>query len=240
MPARSRRWSRMVRPHVALVTTIAPVHIEHLGSLEAIADAKAEIFAGLEPGGVAVLNRDAPQFERLAAARAGARARVVTFGADAACDAQLIEVAASTAARAFARRVARPRARFHRSARRARTWPRTRLACCSPARRWAPTSRDAAAALAEFAPQQGRGARLDSARRRRPVHPDRRELQRQSRLDARRAGAAGRGRARRRRPAHRGARRHAGTRSRRRGACTPPSRPNSRAIASICCLAPDR
>ena len=41
---------RMVRPHVALVTTIAPVHIEHLGSIEAIADAKAEIFLGLEPG----------------------------------------------------------------------------------------------------------------------------------------------------------------------------------------------
>src|SRR6202020_238534 len=54
-----------VRPHVALVTTIGPVHIQYLGSLEAIADAKAEIFTGLEEGGVAVLNRDAPQFERL-------------------------------------------------------------------------------------------------------------------------------------------------------------------------------
>ena len=57
----------MVRPHVALVTTIAPVHIEYLGSIEAIADAKAEIFSGVEPGGDVVLNRDAPQFERLAA-----------------------------------------------------------------------------------------------------------------------------------------------------------------------------
>ena len=51
--------ARMVRPDVALITTIAPVHIEHLGSIEAIADAKAEIFLGLEPGGIAVLNRDA-------------------------------------------------------------------------------------------------------------------------------------------------------------------------------------
>ena len=65
--------SRMVRPHAALVTTIAPVHIEHLGSIEAIADAKAEIFLGLEPGGTAALNRDAPQFERLAKAAASAR-----------------------------------------------------------------------------------------------------------------------------------------------------------------------
>ena len=58
---------RMVRPHAALITTIAPVHIEYLGSLEAIANAKSEIFLGLEPGGTAILNRDAPQFERLAA-----------------------------------------------------------------------------------------------------------------------------------------------------------------------------
>ena len=64
--------TRMARPHVALVTTIAPVHIEHLGSIEAIADAKAEIFLGLEPHGTAVLNRDAPQFERLRKAARGA------------------------------------------------------------------------------------------------------------------------------------------------------------------------
>ena len=71
--------ARMVRPHVALITTIAPVHIEHLGSIEAIADAKAEIFLGLEPGGMVVLNRDAPQFERLAEAAVARRARIVDF-----------------------------------------------------------------------------------------------------------------------------------------------------------------
>jgi UDP-N-acetylmuramoyl-tripeptide--D-alanyl-D-alanine ligase len=69
-----------VRPHVALVTAIGPVHIELFGTLEAIADAKAEIFSGVEPGGAAVINRDAPQFERLASA-ARPRARVLTFGA---------------------------------------------------------------------------------------------------------------------------------------------------------------
>ena len=76
-----------VRPHVALVTTIGPVHIEHFGSLEAIADAKAEIFSGVEPGGAAVLNRDAPQFERLSraaraacACSASARAPAATRG----------------------------------------------------------------------------------------------------------------------------------------------------------------
>jgi UDP-N-acetylmuramoyl-tripeptide--D-alanyl-D-alanine ligase len=86
--------TRMARPHAALVTTIAPVHIEYLGSIEAIADAKAEIFLGLEPQGAAVLNRDAPQFERLAKAAASRGARVLGFGRGAECDARLIEVEA--------------------------------------------------------------------------------------------------------------------------------------------------
>ena len=86
--------TRMARPHVALVTTIAPVHIEYLGSIEAIADAKAEIFLGLEPHGTAVLNRDAPQFERLKKAAAARGARVLSFGRGADCDAQLLEVEA--------------------------------------------------------------------------------------------------------------------------------------------------
>src|SRR5271166_2192736 len=84
--------ARMVRPDVALITTIAPVHIEYLGSIEAIADAKAEIFLGLEPGGLAVLNRDATQFERLANAALARRARTLTFGASEDCDGKLIEV----------------------------------------------------------------------------------------------------------------------------------------------------
>ena len=57
--------SRLVRPQVAIVTTVEPVHLEFFGSVEAIADAKAEIFLGLEPGGAAVINRDNPQFARL-------------------------------------------------------------------------------------------------------------------------------------------------------------------------------
>ena len=70
-----------VRPHVALITTVEPVHIEHFRSLLAIADAKGEIFSGLEPGGVAVINRDNPTYERLLAhARASRAGRVITFG----------------------------------------------------------------------------------------------------------------------------------------------------------------
>ena len=66
--------TRLVRPHVAIITTIEPVHLEFFPSVEAIADAKAEIFRGLEPGGAAVINRDNRAFRALAAAGARRRA----------------------------------------------------------------------------------------------------------------------------------------------------------------------
>jgi UDP-N-acetylmuramoyl-tripeptide--D-alanyl-D-alanine ligase len=79
-----------VRPQVALITTIAPVHIEHLGSIEAIAVAKAEIFAGVEPGGVAVLNRDAPQFDALERRARDRGLKPRAFGAAETSDARLL------------------------------------------------------------------------------------------------------------------------------------------------------
>ncbi len=80
-----------VRPHVAVVTTIAPAHIENLGSEEAIADAKAEIFAGLQPNGIAVIPADSPHFVRLRAAALEQRARVLSFGASAQADMRLLD-----------------------------------------------------------------------------------------------------------------------------------------------------
>ncbi len=65
--------TKLVRPHVAIITTIEPVHLEFFPSVEAIADAKAEIFQGIEPGGAAVINRDNPHFARLAEAGQGRR-----------------------------------------------------------------------------------------------------------------------------------------------------------------------
>ena len=80
-----------VRPHVAVITTIAPAHIENLGSIEAIADAKAEIFAALEPGGTAVIPADVPQFGQLLAAARKAGAHVLSFGRAAQADVRLID-----------------------------------------------------------------------------------------------------------------------------------------------------
>ena len=73
--------TRMVRPHVAVVTTIAPAHIEFFPTgLDGIADAKGEIFGGLEPGGTAVIPFDSPQRDRLIAAAKPHAARILTFG----------------------------------------------------------------------------------------------------------------------------------------------------------------
>jgi UDP-N-acetylmuramoyl-tripeptide--D-alanyl-D-alanine ligase len=84
--------TQLVRPHVGIITGIEPVHLEYFGSLEKIADAKAEIFSGVEPGGAVVLNRDNAQYERLAtAARAAHIERIVSFGEHAAADARLIQ-----------------------------------------------------------------------------------------------------------------------------------------------------
>ena len=69
-----------VRPDVALITAIAPAHIENLGSEEAIADAKAEIFEGLEPHGIAILPNDTPHRDRLLKAARHKAERIITFG----------------------------------------------------------------------------------------------------------------------------------------------------------------
>ncbi|PZA09619.1 UDP-N-acetylmuramoylalanyl-D-glutamyl-2,6-diaminopimelate--D-alanyl-D-alanine ligase [Rhodopseudomonas palustris] len=85
---------KMVRPHIAIITTVEPVHLEFFSGIEGIADAKSEIFAGLEPGGIAVLNRDNPMFDRLSANALRANVgRIVTFGTNAAADARLLDVA---------------------------------------------------------------------------------------------------------------------------------------------------
>ncbi len=86
--------TRIVRPHVAIITTVEPVHLEFFASIEGIADAKAEIFLGVEPGGAAVLNRDNPQFARLErAAKAAGVAQVVSFGEHEKAEARLIKFA---------------------------------------------------------------------------------------------------------------------------------------------------
>lgn len=85
--------TRLVRPHVALITKIAPAHLAFFASVEGIADAKGEIFEGLVPGGTAILNRDDAHYERLLRhARRGAPAAIVTFGEHPEADWRLVEL----------------------------------------------------------------------------------------------------------------------------------------------------
>ena len=88
--------TKLIRPHIAIITTVASVHLEFFTSEEQIAEAKAEIFAGLEPGGTAILNRDNPHFELLKnrASEAGAE-NIIAFGAHDEADAQLVNLCAA-------------------------------------------------------------------------------------------------------------------------------------------------
>ena len=85
--------TRLVRPEIAIVTTVAPVHLGFFRSVEEIADAKAEIFHGLESGGVAVINRDSPYYERLKARALEYGARIVGFGEAQGAEVRLLGVA---------------------------------------------------------------------------------------------------------------------------------------------------
>jgi UDP-N-acetylmuramoyl-tripeptide--D-alanyl-D-alanine ligase len=76
-----RTLAGFVKPHVALVTTIAPAHLEFFGSCEAIADAKSEIFESVVPGGAAVIPADSLYAERLQArAKQANVSRILSFG----------------------------------------------------------------------------------------------------------------------------------------------------------------
>jgi UDP-N-acetylmuramoyl-tripeptide--D-alanyl-D-alanine ligase len=76
-----RNLVSFVRPHVAVITTIAPAHLEFFGNCESIADAKSEIFEGLLPGGAALIPADNPYAERLKArARQAQVSNIVSFG----------------------------------------------------------------------------------------------------------------------------------------------------------------
>jgi UDP-N-acetylmuramoyl-tripeptide--D-alanyl-D-alanine ligase len=78
-PGELRTLSAIAEPDVAVITRVAPVHLEFFGSVDAIAEAKAEILEGVRPGGTAVLNGDDPRLLRVGETWGG---RVVWFGRD--------------------------------------------------------------------------------------------------------------------------------------------------------------
>jgi UDP-N-acetylmuramoyl-tripeptide--D-alanyl-D-alanine ligase len=88
--------TRLVRPHAAIITAIAPAHIGNFPDGEAgIVDAKAEIFEGLVPGGTAIIPHDSPHYQRLRKKAEGHAAHVLSFGFDAGADVRAIDVVAA-------------------------------------------------------------------------------------------------------------------------------------------------
>lgn len=83
--------TRQVRPHIAIITWVASVHIEFFKDEAGIADAKAEIFEGLEPGGIAIIPHDNAHRDRLAAAAHAAGAEVIGFGSGEGADVRVLE-----------------------------------------------------------------------------------------------------------------------------------------------------
>lgn len=86
------RLSAQVKPDIVIITTIEPAHIEHFKTLEAIADAKAEIFTGMNKQGTAILNLDNPHYQRLrnAAEKQGIK-KIVSFGEDEDADSKMTD-----------------------------------------------------------------------------------------------------------------------------------------------------
>ncbi len=85
------RLTRLVRPEVAVVTTIAPAHTAFFTGEDAIARAKGEIFEGLMPGGIAIIPFDSPHRDTLIAAAQPHAARIVTFGLRDGADVHAVE-----------------------------------------------------------------------------------------------------------------------------------------------------
>ena len=87
---RMNETSQLVQPGVAIVTAIAPAHLEDFGTTDNIARLKARIYVGMKPGGIAVINRDMVEFPIFQAAALAAKLRVVCFGSTPDCDAQVL------------------------------------------------------------------------------------------------------------------------------------------------------
>lgn len=150
---------RQVRPHAALITTIAPAHLGNFESEEGIADAKAEILEGIVEGGTAVLNRDNRHFARLErAARDQQVSHTATFGQDpeagvrlldADCHADASDVHAIVHGRELSFRIALP----------GRHWVINALGVLAMVYAVGADAAKAAESLATLAPAAGRGTR---------------------------------------------------------------------------------
>ena len=150
--------ARMVAPHAVCITTVGPVHTENFAEGEAgVAKAKAEIFAGLQPGGAAVLNADNAWFDFLKGEALKAGAMVQSFGLAPDCDARLLGFTADeTGATVAASLHGRPLEFAVRQ--KGAHWGLNSLAVLLMLEALEVSLEDALAALEAFEPLEGRGS----------------------------------------------------------------------------------
>lgn len=149
--------SRLARPHVAIVTTVEAVHIEYFDDMLGIANAKAEIFDGLEPGGAVVLNRDNPYFDYLAAKAKEAGASMVWgFGVHSFANARLLGYTPDDNGALVEASIGSQHLRYRLSMR-GRHWALNSLAVLAAAGQMGADLEIAAAALQSVKPPKGRG-----------------------------------------------------------------------------------
>jgi UDP-N-acetylmuramoyl-tripeptide--D-alanyl-D-alanine ligase len=148
---------KMVRPLVAVVTMVGGAHVENFPDGEiGVARAKAEIFEGLEPGGLAILNADNQWFDLLAEAARANGAEVLSFGAGAGCDARLLSFEAQGSGAVIVASVHGQALRFP-IAQTGAHWGLNSLATLLAVEALGAPIEVALEALAGFAPLKGRG-----------------------------------------------------------------------------------
>ena len=162
-PGEIASLTRLVRPHIAVITTVEPAHLGFFPSLNAIADAKAEIFLGLEPGGVAVINRDSPHYAQLASAaeHAGA-AQVIGFGSHPKAHARLLDCVLDSLGSTVEAMICGSALRFRLPVP-GRHWITNALAVLAVVRTAGADIPRAAEALSRLEPLPGRGRRCELA-----------------------------------------------------------------------------
>lgn len=151
--------TQLVRPHIALVTAIAPAHIEFFGSEEAIADAKGEIFQGLEPGGTAVIPFDSPYRDRLIGHATPYAGTILTFGSSDGADVRALDAFPSQGGTMVSAQLPDAELTFTLSQPGAH-WVSNAMAVLAVVHAFGLDLAAAGLALADFGGLPGRGARL--------------------------------------------------------------------------------
>lgn len=151
--------TQLVRPAIAVITWVASAHIENFAGEDGIADAKGEIFEGLQPGGTAIIPFDNRHYDRLRAHAARATGSIISFGINPGADVVAESVALHPDCSCVTARVGEHRLTF-KVGMAGRHWVGNALAVLAAVHAAGGDLALAGLALAELTDLPGRGQRL--------------------------------------------------------------------------------